>query len=95
MINTEIEKKEGKGTTIDTMKQEEERTSTIPLIVIKKIGIGTILGTKEMIINVRENTFQMTEVTVCQHPKKTTMIKGLHFQETNPLNIKKEKLTRL
>ena len=81
MKNTEIEKKGGKETTSDTMKQEEEKTSIIPLIVIKKIETGTIQGMKEMNTNERENASLMIEVTVCLDPKKMIMIKDLHFQE--------------
>ena len=89
MINTEIEKKGGRESTKDTMKQEEEKILTIPLIEIKKIGIGTIQRTKEMNTKERENTSQMIEVIVSLHPKKMITIKDMHQQERNLPNFKK------
>ena len=81
MINTEIEKKGGIESTIDTMKQEEEKTLIIPLIVTKKIETGTIQRMKGMNTIERENAIQMTEVTVFQHLMKMKMTKDSLYQE--------------
>jgi hypothetical protein len=81
MINTEIEKKGGIESTIDTMKQEEEKTLIIPLIVTKKIETGTIQRMKGRNTIERENAIQMTGVTVCLHPMKMKMTKGSLYQE--------------
>ena len=81
MINTEIEKKGGIESTIDTMKQEEEKTLIIPLIVTKKTETGTIQRMKGMNTIERENAIQMTGVTVFQHPMKMKMTKDSLYQE--------------
>lgn len=94
MIIIETEKKRGIESTKDTMKQKEEIKYIIPLIVIKKIGIGTIQRMKEMNIKEKKSDFLMKEVIVFLHLNKMIMTKDLHFPETNLPNSKKEKLTR-